>query len=64
MAGGLSAAQHVCKYELLILEAFLIDNRIAKESGKASPRKFLFGLPSIFNLKYLKMHRQEPITSP
>lgn len=32
MAGGLSAAQHVCKYDLFILEAFLIDNTIAKEN--------------------------------
>lgn len=31
MAGGLSAAQHVCKYDLLILEAFLIDNTIKWE---------------------------------
>lgn len=44
MIEGLSTVQHACKYDLSILEAFLIDacryaTTIVKEFEKASPRK-------------------------
>lgn len=39
-------------------------NRRVKNSEKPSPRKIPSGLPSMFDLKCLKIYRQEPITSP
>lgn len=58
MIEGLSTAQNVCKYDLSILEAFLIDacryaTTIAKEFAKASPRKSLRRLPMPEHVKSL-----------